>query len=484
MVEHFFGLELLRALFLGFGYFSGNWAGARPRFRAFLTALAPYLVVTAGFLSWRLLIFTPQRGKANQQAVMKTWVNKDPWAFVYYRGQRLARDLLETGFGAWLYNPAKLFLQLPAWVSALFMAMGAALTAAYLWLRTKIHGPVSAQEDCASRAWGLVALGTGAATALCALLPPVFVMRQYFYLGAMDRYCLSALPALALLAAGLVFILPRAWLRYPALIGILAVGLGFQGAVAHSYATRWEYLKNYVNQLAWRAPGIEPNTLVVLDAPGMSRLPTQYTVFGPVNMLYGFKKHKPVVWGDTLDGYLEKLKTHTTMFNQIRDIEYLPRRVHVGKDALLLSMPGPDRCLKVIAPGQALLPEGGDPRLAEAKPYSHPERILYQSEPVRMPEQVFGPEKEHGWCWFYQSAELARQNEDWAAIKRLWREANSRNLLPTEPLEWLPFIEAELRLGHKEQAQKMLDQVLAGLSGKQAVRFRKVVDGLMKRKDP
>ena len=325
-------------------------------------------------------------------------------------------------------------------------------------------------------AWGLLALGAGAVTAVCALLPPVFAMRQYFYLGAMDRYCLSALPALALMAAGLVFILPRAWPKYLALTGLLAVGLGFQGAVAHTYAEQWDYLQGYVNQLAWRAPGLKANTLVVLDAPGMSRLPTQYTVFGPVNMLYGFEKRTPRVWGIPLDGYLEKLKTHTSMHNQIRMIDYLPRKVLVKEDALVLSMPAADSCLKILHPGQRLLPQKADPRIKEALPFSHPERILAMARPVRMPGQVFGPERKRGWCWFYQSAELARQKKDWTRIEELWREAKSRGLGPAEALEWLPFIEAEIRLGHGDRSRKLAESALGRLSGDEAEKFRRTVE--------
>ena len=483
MVEHFFGLEVLRVLFLGFGYLAGNWAGERNRFKAFLAAAAPYLLVTAGFLFWRLVLFKPLRGKADQRAIMKNLVDKDPWSFVYYRGQRLARDFLETSFGAWSYNPGKVFLLGPIPLNAAFMSAGAALTALYLWLRARLG--ISARDgDGASTAWGLVALGAGAVTAFCTLLPPVFAMRQYFYYGAMDRYCLSALPALALMAAGLVFLLPRAWLRYLVLAGLLAVGLGFQGTVAHSYAERWHYLRNYVNQLAWRAPGLEPNTMVVLDAHGMSRLPTKYTVFGPVNMLYGFVKRKPQAWGIPLDNYTEKLKTHGSLHNQIREIDYLPRRALVKEDALVISMPRPDACLKVLRPGQKLLPRGGDPLLAEALPFSHPGRILDRADPVRIPREVFGPEQEHGWCWYYQSAELARQRKDWAEIARLRGEAKGKGLGPREALEWLPFVEAELRLGHDELARKMAERAQAKLSGRRAELFKEALNGLAVEKKP
>jgi hypothetical protein len=73
----------------------------------------------------------------------------------------------------------------------------------------------------------------------------------------------------------------------------------------------------------------------------------------------------------------------------------------------------------------------------------------------------FISEPEHDWCYFYTKAELARQKQDWEGVNRLLAEATSLGYQPSDPIEWLPFIEAQAMTGNLPAAGKLSREAFA-----------------------
>jgi hypothetical protein len=92
--------------------------------------------------------------------------------------------------------------------------------------------------------------------------------------------------------------------------------------------------------------------------------------------------------------------------------------------------------------------------LTDAISLSDPSLIVPGAPPPSLPP-VLGAEPPHGWCYFYEKAELARQTGDWAAVVRLGNQAFKLGLAPEEPYEWLPFIEADARTGQVDEAERL-----------------------------
>mgnify|MGYP001464009311 CR=1 FL=1 len=76
-------------------------------------------------------------------------------------------------------------------------------------------------------------------------------------------------------------------------------------------------------------------------------------------------------------------------------------------------------------------------------------------------ESVFGPAPALDWCYFYVHADLARQYFAWDEVARLDRQAVEIGLMPSDPLEWLPFVEAGASLGQVDLAAERTRQVVA-----------------------
>jgi hypothetical protein len=90
-----------------------------------------------------------------------------------------------------------------------------------------------------------------------------------------------------------------------------------------------------------------------------------------------------------------------------------------------------------------------------ALPLSNPALIKPSGNtPAALPK-LFGTEPPHNWCYFYEKADLARQEGDWAQVARLGDEAFAIPYLPNDPSEYLPFIEAYARLNRWNDAKQL-----------------------------
>ncbi len=85
-----------------------------------------------------------------------------------------------------------------------------------------------------------------------------------------------------------------------------------------------------------------------------------------------------------------------------------------------------------------------------------------------MPEDVFGPEPAHRWCYYFERADLARQFGEWDQVLKLWEEAGPLASQARYGPEYLPFIEAFARSDHWDKAVDLTlkaDAKTAGMSG-------------------
>jgi len=80
-------------------------------------------------------------------------------------------------------------------------------------------------------------------------------------------------------------------------------------------------------------------------------------------------------------------------------------------------------------------------------PYASTLAILAGSAERSLPPEIFGLEPAHGWCYFYEKADLARQTGEWQQVISLYQEAYAQGLAPKNSAERLPLVEAHLRRG-------------------------------------
>jgi hypothetical protein len=138
----------------------------------------------------------------------------------------------------------------------------------------------------------------------------------------------------------------------------------------------------------------------------------------------------------------------------------------------------PPACLRILRPEDALLP-GLPERLARVLPITRLEQIQVEADGAHPPAQL-GQEPRHDWCYYFERADLARQQEDWTGITALGEEAFSAGLHWEAPVELLPFIEGYARVGMWEKARELAWEVgeRSGLQPSLCALWDRVEDGL------
>jgi hypothetical protein len=81
--------------------------------------------------------------------------------------------------------------------------------------------------------------------------------------------------------------------------------------------------------------------------------------------------------------------------------------------------------------------------------------MIQKDNPVTMPDSLFAPEPVHGWCYYFEKADLARQFGDWQKVAKLGDIAFHLDDHPNDPVERFVFIEGYAHTGDWERAVKL-----------------------------
>jgi len=115
----------------------------------------------------------------------------------------------------------------------------------------------------------------------------------------------------------------------------------------------------------------------------------------------------------------------------------------------------PPKCLRLldpeIDPVNHLIPE--DTLLRDAAMLSSTAPVLNEAA-SRMPD-IYGSEPVHGWCYYFEKADLARQMGNWTEVVSLGDTAFQLNDYPNDPIERFVFIEGYAHVGQWQEALKL-----------------------------
>jgi hypothetical protein len=111
--------------------------------------------------------------------------------------------------------------------------------------------------------------------------------------------------------------------------------------------------------------------------------------------------------------------------------------------------------------------------MKKAIPFSNLDRIISNPEnPARLSSEVFKyiPEQD-SWCYFYEKAELARQQKNWPEVVRLAGSALSEGRKVDSTWEYIPYIEGYALTGNYSEARQLSDLVYQAMAdGKKPTR--------------
>lgn len=428
MMEYFFVLELVRPFIL--------WTSLRdvpsPKERIIRTLKLwiPYLAVFVLAVLSRMFIFNNQVYGFS----IKDQLAEAPLETISLLLQNIFTSLWTVTGAAWglifrFPNPVVDGPRITLIYSAVVIAVAGLVV--FGW-RGQAEGDESTAKD---KAW-LIGLGV---VSLFLAGPPFWLTGVPVSLGfPANRATLSFLLGVVFVLAGLLEFVPTK-IKYAAAVLLIALAAGRQFLWANEFRRDWAYQKNLFWQMTWRAPGLEKNTMVLLNED--LEYYADNSLSAALNWVYAPENHSDVVdyvlfYPTNRDELSAKLSSGVPI-----DYDFLAGKFSGNTSQTVVFYYSPPRCLRLLDPEidavNRLIPD--DTYLRDAALLSSTVPILSETT-SRMP-QVYGPEPAHGWCYYFQKADLARQMGDWDEVVALGEQAFASGDYPNDPIERFVFIE-------------------------------------------
>jgi hypothetical protein len=441
-MEYFYLLEFLRII-LFWIVIEGEW---KQKIRRVALLFIPYFAVIVFITFWRLVFFENQN--ASYSYVTLDLLRENPLLGITTLLQSMGVAFWETVVHAWTFpfeaTGVEQFGPRVTILAALLVLVSAILIALYLLFfrqpEQKERAPV----------WQIFLLGLAAWLFAGGSFWLVGIEPQLHF--SADRFTMPfMLGASLLLVAVLNLLGSRPKLQFSLLALLIAFSIGKQFETNIAYIRDWEVHQNLFWQMSWRMPSLEPNTAIISND-----LPVTYSsdnsLSGPLNWIYSR--------GGEMDHilYFISIRLNRGLPDLVPGLpieqNYLAKTFHGNTSQLVVIDYSPPGCLRVLDPQIDFSNKLLVPLLREAANLSNTS-LIHQENGAVLPDSLFRPEPAHGWCYYFEKAELARQFGDWEKVVELGDIAFQLDDHPNDPVERFVFIEGYAHLGDWERAFKL-----------------------------
>ena len=441
-LEYFYFMEFLRVVLFWIVQ-DGAW---KQKIHRVMILFVPYFAVMLGVTFWRLFFFENQN--ASYSYVTLDLIRKDPLLGITTLLKSMFMAFWETVPHAWLFpfesaSVDQLGLRVSI-LSAILVLVSTILIALYLLFRDRTNRLATASFGqifllgCA--AW----LFAGGSFWLVGIEPQLHF--------SADRFTLPFMLGSSLLVVALISLLhSRPMLQSGLLALLVAFSIGKQFETDIAYIRDWDVYHDLFWQMSWRIPAMEPNTAILSND-----LPVTYfsdnSLSAPLNWIYsreGMMDHILYFISIRLNRGLPELEPGLAI-----EQNYLAKTFHGNTSQLVVIDYTPPGCLRVLDPQIDSANRLLVPLLRDAAALSNTAMIHQENTPP-LPASLFAPEPAHGWCYYFEKADLARQFGDWQKVAELGDRAFKLDDHPNDPVERFVFIEGYAHIGDWERALKL-----------------------------
>ncbi len=466
--EYYVGLDICRGVIIYI--FLLRDAGFRElsfwkRIWKTLLQWLPYLAVLGAFMVWRVFIF---QFPSYQPVLVGEFVSH-PLKTVFDILNRIVEDAYTATWGAWTE-----FVKFPNhvdfetasgkafWLIAV-VTLAAAIIAALLY---KPDAEKSAETEDGSEykqtdtQWCVTALILGL---LMVIFPgfPYWVTSLPIRLAyPYDRFLVAFMFGSSIFMVALIRWAVRAeWMRRAVYAVFVAMAVGGSFLNSNSYRKDWNMQKDFINQLVTRVPELEPNTILMADNNPLS-YESDNSLTGEVNLALdpdheGLDLPYSVLFFSSRFDTIENYEEMDTIYQEFRSAEF-----KADSEDVVVYYYAPPSCLRILDPEQheemlSTLPDSYRYFLK----LSDTSRVITGGTAATfLQDEIFKEPIEQNWCYYFQKADLARQDEDWEAIAAIGDEVLS-TMKAKDVSEYLIFIEAYMHLDRWEDAENLIRRV-------------------------
>jgi len=461
--EYFFGLELLRPILLWLGL-RNQWPEWKPRLKQAVLTYLPFFLTLLGYLYWRYFIL----GFYLYQPGLVTDLDSSPTARLANIPRTIWEQWRVASWQAW----GQIF-QMPD-----FTAYGPRLMLVYIVVLSVtgigLFQVMKRFKTTDAAGWGFSAqwIGLGLLSMLLAGIPFLVTDLPLRLTFPNSRFTLPFALGVAFLLVAILELLPG-WsnkILLASALAALAVGVQFNNG--YLWREDWQLQKSFFWQTAWRIPDLESGS-ILLSSDTPFEYSSDNSLTFPLNLTYAPENHSTEIEyayffvSVRLRNELEALKpglpihqdylaaTFDSSSNKIVAVHFAPpgcfRVLHpiYDKDLPLAPMMGEDADL-LTETGLPILPRSA----AKALTLSNLGQIVPNGENPALPE-VLGAEPAHTWCYYFEKADLARQEDAWKQVAEIGDQVFAIPYYPDDYSEYLPFVEAYARTGRWEDARNL-----------------------------
>lgn len=446
-MEYFFMLEVIRPLLIGL-VLREKTPQRKQHLMSVLKHWAPYLFLFLAAGIWRAFLFDYQTN--NYEVGLLVLLREQPFQTIGLLLGTILRDVWQTVLAVW-----KLVVQFPSpaafgqrsWLIMLIFSLAVLIfsSVVFRW-RARKPEPSAEKRTLTLTLWlGLAALLLGGI--------PFWVTRIPVGLSfPNDRFTLPFIMGVALVWVSIILLLPiKRWLQISILLLVVSLSAAYQLRLGVQFQRDWEQQTRFFWQLVWRIPALEENTILFAH-----ELPFRYfsdnSLTGGLNWIYA-QSGQPI---DQIPYVLYYptvrvgLAVKTLTANEPVEQNLLVGDFYGNTSHSLALFYQPPACLRILDP--ELEPDNWMVPLQVRETIHLTDWSVIQPTPQHLPPSIYGAEPTHGWCYYFQKADLARQQGDWVEVKRLGEIAFQLDDHPNDPLERFPFIEAYAHLGQWDTA--------------------------------
>ncbi len=463
-MEYFITLELLRPVLLWMALKKEPVNNKSALKKAFILWL-PYGFILVLYTFWRIFIFKFPYYLPVLIDPTQSLIDRLTTLF-----SQVVTSIYKAGFLAWLnpFYPENYGL-LGKTMRFLYwsvLILGIVLPLLLLWYRQRSSKEMKLASGTKINPWSIQAILLGLLALLLAGWPFWIAGLQVDLEPLGSRFTLPFIFGSVLVLTGLIDLLPlKNIFKFFAVCLLVGLSSSWHLKTTNVFRYEWELFKDIYWQMTWRAPALKPGTaLLANDVP--LRYYSDNSLTAMLNWTYApdSKSNEMPYLLDfisvRLGAGLPELKEGLPLTQDYSSLSFSGTT-----DNTIAIFVKPPACLRLVDhkldDNFQILP----PLSAKASGLTNFDQIIYDPQ-ASPPAIIFGSEPPPNWCLYYEKADLARQQEDWAAIIEYGDLAFTLNDNPNEATERLPFIEGYAHEANWARAIELSrDTLLQGHSG-------------------
>ena len=468
-LEYFATLEFIRPILLFLVIRNDLLLRKDLLIKRLLRYWVPFLIVLIYFLVWRIFIFKFPTYEPSLVAEIATNSSSNLSELL----KRIAHDFYVTNIQAWI-NIFSIPKYEEVWAKGIIgfwtvfsFTLLFMMVAFYLLMQKASENP--SMHESSNKKWaieisilGIICFLLSGWVAWITQLPVILEF-------AWDRLTLTFMFGACLLLSGVIVYIfgSKVYLRI-CLSLLIALACGFHFLNALGFVRDWESFKDFVWQLSWRIPSLEPGTTILT-----TRFPLKYysdnSLTAPINWMFTQQKDNAdlkylVSFIDVRLGWrIKALEPGHKIDQPYRSFFFEGSTSQVI--AIKYNPPGCVQIMDSIYANAGILPNLNENQ-AGASTLTDLSLIRLSKTSATPPTEIVGEEPDHDWCYYFEKADLARQFGNWDEIIELGEKAQSAGKVARVPTEWLPFLEAYLRRGLSMQVNDVIDRINKDNPGK------------------